>query len=59
MKLGAIIGAIIFFLGLGTALLGIHAPLPSAEPTRHGILTKLAVCLIAVLNAIPHAGDLA
>jgi hypothetical protein len=57
MQLGAIIGAIILFLGLGTWLLGIYAPLPGAEPTRQGILTKLAVCLIAVLNAVPHAGD--
>lgn len=57
MELGAIIGAIIFILGLGTALLGIYAPPRGEEPTRHGILTKLTVFLIAVLNTVWHTVD--
>jgi hypothetical protein len=56
MKRVAISGAIIFILGLGTALLGIYAPPPGAEPTRRG-LTKLVVFLIAIPQALWHTGD--
>jgi hypothetical protein len=54
MKLRVILGGIICFLGLGSALLGIYAPLPGDEPTRRTILTKLAVFVIAGLNAAGH-----
>jgi hypothetical protein len=57
MELCAIIGAIIFILGLGTALLGIYAPLRGAESTRQGILTRLTIFLIAALNAVGHISD--
>jgi hypothetical protein len=57
MKLRLILGAIIFFLGLGSALLGIYAPLPGAEPTRLGIPSKLAVLVIAGVNALAHIAD--
>ncbi|MFZ1117443.1 MAG: hypothetical protein WAN44_16630 [Propionibacteriaceae bacterium] len=54
MKLWVVLGAIIFFLGLGSALLGIYAPLPGEGPTRRAILTKLAVFVIPELNAVGH-----